>query len=76
MPQHELGMYLVEYHHLPNFPSFEEIKKEDGISVGDFQMRMLKTIEEQALYILNQDKRLGDQEKRIAQLEKESSSHK
>jgi hypothetical protein len=74
--QEELAKYLIEHHHLPNMPSYEEMKKEEGISVGDFQMRMLRTIEEQELYILDQNKRLSDQEKRIAQLEKENSSHK
>ncbi|MEO8088356.1 MAG: hypothetical protein ABI763_16165 [Bacteroidota bacterium] len=74
--QEELAKYLIENGHLPNIPSYEEMKKEDGINVGDFQMRLLRTVEEQALYILDQDKRLSDQEKRIAQLEKENSLHK
>lgn len=67
--QDELAKYLVEHHHLPHMPSFEEMQKEDGISVGDFQMRTLRTIEEQALYILDQDKRIKEQNARIKTLE-------
>jgi hypothetical protein len=34
------------------------MQKAEGISVGDFQMRMLRTVEEQAIYITKMDERM------------------
>ncbi|QLE02057.1 hypothetical protein HX109_11005 [Galbibacter sp. BG1] len=47
----ELKKYIEIYGHLPEIPSAEEIA-EEGISVGEMNMLLLKKIEELTLYIL------------------------
>jgi len=54
----ELEEYISVNHHLPHIPSFSEMKDQNGIDVADFQMRLLRTLEEQALYILQMNNRI------------------
>jgi hypothetical protein len=37
---------------LPGIPSAADVEYKQGVEVGDLQARMLKVMEEQALYIL------------------------
>lgn len=52
MPLDELRKHLREHRHLPGIPSAAQVKENDGVEVGDLQVRMLKVVEDQALYIL------------------------
>lgn len=54
----ELRHYLAEHRHLPGIPSESEIKAGEGVELGEFQMKMLKVAEEQALYILELQEQL------------------
>jgi len=47
----ELEDYVVEHGHLPEMPSSAEVA-ERGVSLGDMQARLLRTIEEMALYLM------------------------
>lgn len=47
-------------HHLPNIPSEKEMKADGNIAVGDLQMQLLRKVEELTLYIIDQDKRIGN----------------
>jgi hypothetical protein len=49
-------------------PSAEEVRKE-GLDLGDNQATLLKKIEELTLYIIEQNKKLERQNKRIEKLE-------
>ncbi|CAG0984435.1 MAG: hypothetical protein HND27_05720 [Bacteroidetes bacterium] len=53
----ELEKYIKQHQHLPNIPSAKEVM-EKGISLSDMNTRLLKQIEEQALYIIELNKRL------------------
>ncbi len=63
-PLSEVEEYVQENHHLPNIPSEQEVK-EDGISLGEMNAKLLQKIEELTLYIIEQDKRLSDIESKI-----------
>ncbi|MGN7787309.1 hypothetical protein ACTJIJ_22435 [Niabella sp. 22666] len=65
----ELEKFIRDHRHLPGIPSAKQVK-ENGIALGENQAALLKKIEEQALYIIQQEKRMEALEKRIASLEK------
>lgn len=64
---YELETFLHDHQHLPGMPSASEIINNEGFEVGDMQRKMLKLIEEQALYII-------DLQKQIDELKKEMSN--
>jgi len=66
----ELEEFVNYNHHLPDVPSAEEMKKENGILVGDFQMRLLKTIEELTLHVIEQSKEINSLKQEVGLLKK------
>jgi len=58
MPLASLRQHLIDHRHLPWLPSSAEIEANGGYEVGDMQGRLLRTVEEQALYILHLMERL------------------
>jgi len=70
MPLKELDNYIEENNHLPNVPSAEEIA-ENGIGVGDLQLKQMEKIEELTLYIIDLDQRLNDLQEENTQLRQE-----
>jgi hypothetical protein len=60
--------YIKVNKHLPDVPSAKEVASE-GISVGDNQALLLRKIEELTLYMIDQQKKIEMQEKRIRDLE-------
>ncbi|MCH5718188.1 hypothetical protein [Niabella hibiscisoli] len=69
MPISKLEEYIKIHSHLPGIPSAHQVK-ENGIALGENQAALLKKIEEQALYIIQQEKKMTSLEKRIEKLEK------
>ena len=65
----ELRMYLHINRHLPAIPSASEVAKNGGVEVGDMQLRLLKTMEEQQLYILQLHDELDALKARLKKLE-------
>jgi hypothetical protein len=53
----EVESYIKENKHLPDIPSEKEVK-EEGISVGEMNTKLLQKIEEQMLYIIELEKRI------------------
>ena len=49
--------------------AYDAMAINDGLEIGSFQMQLLRQIEEQALYIIQQEEKLLDQEKRLKALE-------
>jgi len=47
----ELEKYIKQNNHLPNIPSAKDIE-ENGLSVGEMQVRQMEKIEELTLYII------------------------
>lgn len=64
----ETKEYITKNKHLPEIPSATEIG-ENGIDLGDMNMRLLKKIEELTLYQIELMEKLEKQQKRIEKLE-------
>ncbi len=64
----EVENHIIENKHLPDIPSEIEVK-ENGISIGEMQAKLLQKIEELTLYIIEQDKKNSELEKRVKELE-------
>lgn len=69
MPLNELQAFINKNKHLPNIPPAKEIEQ-NGLVVGDMQNKMMQKIEELTLYILQQQKQLELQNKKIEELSK------
>ena len=53
----ELESFVRENKHLPEIPSAERMS-EDGVNLGDLQMKLLQKIEELTLYVITQNKEI------------------
>lgn len=51
-----LEEYIRENNHLPGIPSAMEVKKNEGIELGEMNIKLLEKIEELALYIIQLNK--------------------
>jgi len=63
----EVKKYIEEKGHLPNIPSAQEME-ENGIQLGEMNMKLLEKIEELTLYTLQQEHRLKEMEELQAEL--------
>ena len=68
-PLKEIESFIHKNKHLPNIPSAKEIK-EHGLDLGEMQAKQMEKIEELTLYIIQQNKTIIEQNKRIEKLEK------
>ena len=55
----ELQSFISKNKHLPNMPSAKEIELNGGFEMGKLQLKLLQTIEEQSLYIINLQEQLN-----------------
>jgi hypothetical protein len=69
MPLDELRQFLTSNGHLPGIPSAADLEEQQGVEVGNLQTRMLKVVEEQALYILQLQQKQTELEARLKTLE-------
>ncbi|HMG83666.1 MAG TPA: hypothetical protein VK559_11570, partial [Ferruginibacter sp.] len=67
-PIADLEKYIDQNQHLPGVPSACDIEK-SGIDVGANQQILLQKVEELTLYIIDQNKKIEDQDKKIGQLQ-------
>jgi len=81
-PLKEVEKEIHDQKHLPGIPSASDVAK-NGVSLGDMQAKLLATVEEMTLRLIDQEKRLDDQAKqmrdqneRITQLERENEELK
>ncbi|MES2138445.1 MAG: hypothetical protein V4511_01970 [Bacteroidota bacterium] len=65
----ELEIFLIENHHLPSVPSTCEVTENKGINLGEMSEIQLQKIEELYLYIIEMNKKIIEQNKRIEALE-------
>ncbi len=56
-PLDEVEEYIKENNHLPNIPSAKEVV-EEGINLGEMQVKMMEKIEELTLYIIELEKKV------------------
>jgi hypothetical protein len=64
----QVEKYITNNKHLPDVPSEKEIL-ENGNNIGQTEVVLLKKVEELTLYIIEQNKKLAEQNKRIEALE-------
>lgn len=69
----ELEAYIKIHKHLPEIPSAEVIEKE-GLALGEMNKKLLKSLEELTLHVIEQNKQLIKQNLRIAELEKKMAT--
>ncbi|REK35526.1 MAG: hypothetical protein DWQ44_03710 [Bacteroidetes bacterium] len=61
----DLEKYIKENSHLPGIPSAAEVESNQGLELGEFQLKLLEKIEEQALYIISLQKQIDFLNERI-----------
>jgi hypothetical protein len=59
--------YISTNKHLPDIPSAKQMQ-EDGLDLGDMQIKLLQKVEELTLYIIEQDKKIKKLEGEIGKL--------
>ena len=64
----EVEEHINKYKHLPDIPSETEVK-ENGVSLGEMQAKLLQKIEELTLYTIELNKVLKEQGEKIQKLE-------
>ncbi|MGU9940224.1 tail fiber protein [Empedobacter brevis] len=64
----EVEKFVKENNHLPGIPSAKEIQ-EKGLKVGEMNNLLLQKIEELTLLLIEQNKKMAQQEERINELE-------
>ena len=64
-----VSKYIQAHHRLPDMPSADSVASK-GLDLGDNQAALLKKIEELTLYVIDQNKKLADQQERIDKLER------
>lgn len=62
MPLNEVESYVKTNKHLPEIPSAAEVK-ENGLSMGEMQNKLLQKIEELTLYVIEQQKQIDSLKK-------------
>ncbi|KAA2242425.1 hypothetical protein F0L74_07720 [Chitinophaga agrisoli] len=65
----ELENYVKANRHLPEVPTAAELEK-DGVDLGEMNKQLLKKVEELTLYIIQQQKTIGELDARVKMLEK------
>jgi hypothetical protein len=69
MPLEDLRKFIKRNHHLPGIPSAAALEEQGGVALGDMQRNLVRTVEEQALYILELEDKLQRLEQRMSTLE-------
>lgn len=64
----EVYSYVQEHGHLPEIQSAADMQQ-NGVNMSEFQIQLLQKIEELTLYIIKQEDKISQQEKRIQDLE-------
>ena len=68
-PLSDLEKYINDNKHLPEVPSQSDVTGE-GLNLGEMNRILLKKVEELTLYLIEQNKRIGEQQKTIDFLRK------
>lgn len=71
----EVEQHIQEHKHLPDIPSAAEVSR-DGVNVVEMQAKLLQKVEELTLYVIDQNKKMSEQNRRIEQLEAELSAER
>jgi spore germination protein GerM len=63
----EVKLHIDENKHLPGIPTEAEIK-ENGVNLGEMQVKLLQKIEELTLYLIQQDETIQELKAEIQEL--------
>ena len=74
-PLSEVALYIKEKHQLPDIPTESEVK-ENGISVGEMQAKLLAKIEELTLHMIKSEERNQDLARENQRLLREELSNR
>ena len=64
----EVKQHIEENKHLPDMPTETEVK-ENGVNLGEMQVKLLQKIEELTLYVIQQNEKIQTLETKIKKLE-------
>lgn len=64
----EVENHIKQYQHLPEIPSAQEMQQQ-GIQLGEMNIKLLQKIEELTLYLIEQDKTIQTLQQKVALLE-------
>ncbi len=64
----ELENFVKQNQHLPEVPSAKEVEQK-GINVGEWNITMLKKIEELTLYVIEQNKQIEELKTKVNTLQ-------
>jgi len=64
----ELQQYIQQQKHLPDIPSAKEMETM-GIDLGEMNVKLLQKIEELTLYIIEQNKKIELQQKKLEEFQ-------
>lgn len=70
----EVENHINEHKHLPDIPSEAEVK-ENGVSLGEMQAKLLQKIEELTLYTIELNKTVKEQGEKIQKLEADRNNN-
>jgi hypothetical protein len=73
MPLNKLEKYIKVNKSLPGIPKEKEVVKE-GVNLGEMQSKLLAKVEELTLYVINQNKELGELKKENEELKERISA--
>ena len=62
----DLEKFIADHKHLPDVPSVKEVT-ENGVNLGENQAVLLRKIEELTLYVIEQNKKIDQQQHQLAQ---------
>jgi len=68
MPLKEVDLFITKFKHLPNIPD-EKTVVENGLNLGEMDALLLQKVEELTLYIIELNKKIEEQEKKIEYLQ-------
>jgi hypothetical protein len=66
----EVSAYINEHKHLPGILSAREVQEQEGIRVGEMQVKLLEKIEELTLYIIQQNTQIEELKKQVSRINK------
>lgn len=67
----DLERYITQHKHLPGIKSEAEYQQQGNIGLGELSVKLLEKVEEQALYIIELNKKIEALEKRMETIEKQ-----
>lgn len=74
-PLSEVEQYIKTNEHLPDIPSASKVK-EEGLNLGEMNVKLLQKIEELTLYLIEKDKQVTDLQERMKIVEGKKHKNK